>query len=211
MLDDEVYAAIAARLLSRDWFEQIKPDVVVAHWPFDTHPNHHVVGSLAWLCYKKEGGWNLYFYEVYTDIQSLGFRPDVYLDVEPVIETKKKAIDCIVSQTPAELWETHEKMHHRRGKECGRERAEAYFLVEARRAVRYCRCRSSRRRDDSGFSARVGRDTIARLRGRPCPCSSRHRRQAVARIRGLRKARGSESRARRLSCRGARSRSRCAA
>jgi len=115
------------------WLETVKPDIVVAHWPFDTHPNHHVVGSLAWLCYKKEGGWNLYFYEVYTDIQSLGFRPELYLDIEPVLEIKKKAVECIVSQDPAELWKVHDGMHRRRGKACGRKRAEAYFLLEAKK------------------------------------------------------------------------------
>lgn len=117
----------------RTWLAEIKPDVVVAHWPFDTHPNHHVVGSLAWLCYQKEGGWNLYFYEVYTGIQSLGFRPELYLDIEPVIDVKKRAVDCIVSQDPAELWTMHDKMHRSRGKECGKTRAEAYFLLEAKK------------------------------------------------------------------------------
>jgi LmbE family N-acetylglucosaminyl deacetylase len=117
----------------RAWFEKIKPDVVIAHWPFDSHPNHHVVGSLAWLCYAKEGGWNLYFYEVYTGIQSLGFRPELYLDIEPVIDVKKRAVDCMVSQTPAELWTMHDKMHRNRGRECGVQRAEAYFLLEAKK------------------------------------------------------------------------------
>ncbi len=116
-----------------DWFDSVKPDVVVAHWPFDTHPNHHVVGSLAWLCYKKQGGWNLYFYEVYTGIQSLGFRPELYLDIEPVLDIKKRAVDCMVSQDPAELWRVHDGMHLRRGKACGRKRAEAYFLLEPKK------------------------------------------------------------------------------
>jgi hypothetical protein len=36
------------------------------------------------------------------------------------------------SQGPAEIWEAHEKMHRRRGAECGVEFAEAYSLVEAK-------------------------------------------------------------------------------
>lgn len=115
-----------------DWLDSVKPDIVVAHWPFDTHPNHHVVSSLAWLAYRKEGGWNLYFYEVYTGIQSLGYRPELYLDIDPVYETKKKAVDCFVSQNPTELWTKHDEMHQNRGKECGRAHAEAYFLLEAK-------------------------------------------------------------------------------
>jgi N-acetylglucosamine malate deacetylase 1 len=118
------------------WFKEVKPDIVVAHWPFDTHPNHHVVSSLSWLAYTQQGGWNLYFYEVYTDIQSLGYRAELYLDIGPVREIKKQTIDLIQSQKPAELWDMHDKMHRRRGQECGVEYAEAYFLVEAKKGCR---------------------------------------------------------------------------
>src|SRR5262249_4892872 len=44
------------------WLYEVKPDVVVTHWPLDTHPNHHVVSSLVWQCYQRKGGWNLYFF-----------------------------------------------------------------------------------------------------------------------------------------------------
>ena len=29
------------------WFAEVKPDIVVTHWPLDTHPNHHAVSSLV--------------------------------------------------------------------------------------------------------------------------------------------------------------------
>ena len=135
----------------RKWLEQVKPDIVVAHWPMDTHPNHHVVSSLAWLCYNHQGrvwgqdptatekpaapSWNLYFYEVNTftkneDLQSLAFQPQLYLDVEKVRDVKHQAIECLKSQNPAALWAVHDNMHRERGKECGVKYAEAYFLVE---------------------------------------------------------------------------------
>ena len=57
------------------WLDEVKPDIVVTHWPLDTHPNHHVVSSLVWQCYKRQGGWNLYFFEVMTDQQTLAFGP----------------------------------------------------------------------------------------------------------------------------------------
>ena len=34
------------------WLAQVKPDIVVTHWPLDSHPNHHVVSSLVWQCYS---------------------------------------------------------------------------------------------------------------------------------------------------------------
>ena len=69
----------------------MKPDIVVTHWPLDTHPNHHVVSSLVWQSYRRQGGWNLYFFEVMTDQQTLAFKPELYLDIGQVREIKKQA------------------------------------------------------------------------------------------------------------------------
>ena len=66
------------------WLDEVKPDIVVTHWPLDTHPNHHVVSSLVWQSYRRNGGWNLYFFEVMTDQQTIAFRPELYLDIGPV-------------------------------------------------------------------------------------------------------------------------------
>jgi LmbE family N-acetylglucosaminyl deacetylase len=115
-----------------DWLNQVKPDIVVTHWPLDTHPNHHVVSSLVWRCYQRKGGWNLYFFEVMTDQQTIAFRPELYLDIAPVREVKRQSLDKHQSQNPAEIWTAHERMHRRRGAECGVEFAEAYSLVEAK-------------------------------------------------------------------------------
>ncbi len=114
------------------WLDEVKPDIVLTHWPLDTHPNHHVVSSLVWRCYRRNGGWNLYFFEVMTDQQTLAFRPDLYLDIGPVREIKKRALDQHKSQEPEAIWRDHERMHRRRGSQCGAESAEAYSLVEAK-------------------------------------------------------------------------------
>jgi LmbE family N-acetylglucosaminyl deacetylase len=116
-----------------DWLGEVKPDVVVTHWPLDTHPNHHAVSSLVWQCYKRKGGWNLYFFEVMTDQQTIAFRPELYLDVGPVREVKRRALMEHKSQEPEAIWAAHERMHRRRGAECGVESAEAYSLVEAKK------------------------------------------------------------------------------
>jgi len=135
-----------------DWFDRVQPDVVVAHWPLDTHANHQVVGMSTWMAYdhlgrvwgdkqstgeKRRRSWNLYYYEVntftkYDDLQSLGFQPNCYLDVTTVRDIKKKAVDCLKSQNPAEIWKVHDNMHVERGRQCGAPHAEAYFLVEAK-------------------------------------------------------------------------------
>ena len=125
--DEDTLKAVSA------WLDEVKPDVVVTHWPLDTHPNHHVVSSLVWQCYKQKGGWNLYFFEVMTDQQTVAFDPDLYLDIGPVREVKKRALDEHRSQGPEDIWKAHEAMHRRRGTECGVEFAEAFRLVEAKK------------------------------------------------------------------------------
>jgi LmbE family N-acetylglucosaminyl deacetylase len=114
------------------WLDEVKPDIVVTHWPLDTHPNHHVVSSLVWQSYQRKGGWNLYFFEVMTDQQTIAFRPGLYLDIRPVRDVKRRALDEHKSQEPEAIWKAHEQMHRRRGAECGVEFAEAYSLVEAK-------------------------------------------------------------------------------
>ncbi len=114
------------------WLDEIKPDIVVTHWPLDTHPNHHVTSSIVWQCYRRQGGWNLYFFEVETGLQSLGFRPELYLDVGTVRDAKRQACFCHKSQDPIGFWRLHDQMHRDRGRECGVPYAEAYLLVEAK-------------------------------------------------------------------------------
>ena len=73
-----------------------------------------------------------YFFEVMTDRQTKGFRPEQYLDIERVVEAKKRACFCHESQKPDGFWAVHDEMQRRRGEECGVKCAEAYFLVEAK-------------------------------------------------------------------------------
>jgi len=113
------------------WLKKVRPEVVVTHWPLDTHPNHHVTSSLVWQCYFQDSEWGLYFFEVMTDRQSLGFRPDLYLDIESVRVLKRKALACHTSQKPDAIWEAHDVMHRSRGAEAGVTYAEAYLRVDS--------------------------------------------------------------------------------
>jgi len=107
-----------------------KPDIVVAHWPVDTHPDHRVVGILALDAYLANKSYAFYFFEVMTGRQSLRFTPTHYVDISSVAETKRTALLCHKSQEPEKVWEDHEVMHRFRGRECGVERAEAYVRVD---------------------------------------------------------------------------------
>jgi LmbE family N-acetylglucosaminyl deacetylase len=149
------------------WLAEVKPDIVVTHWPLDTHPNHHAVSSLVWRCYRRNGGWNLYFFEVMTDQQTVAFRPELYLDIGPVRDVKRRAVDEHRSQDPASIWEAHERMHRRRGAECGARFAEAYTLVEAKEGcpllpVSFLAVSTRRHPPASDPGARVGGSLIPR-------------------------------------------------
>jgi LmbE family N-acetylglucosaminyl deacetylase len=121
------------------WLKEVKPDIVLTHWPFDTHPDHHATCSLVWQCYNnqgRQGGWNLYLFEAATGVQTLAYNPQWYLDIGAVREVKRQACFCHKSQepdTPGGFWRLHhERMHRERGAECGVQSAEAYALIEAR-------------------------------------------------------------------------------
>jgi LmbE family N-acetylglucosaminyl deacetylase len=117
----------------RTWLEEMKPDIVITHWPIDTHANHAAVYGLVWRCYKQRtGGWNLYLYEIETGGETLAYQPQLYLDIAPVIDLKKQVIDVYKSQKPEHIWRYNEAMQSSRGAECGVKDAEAYFLVEAK-------------------------------------------------------------------------------
>jgi LmbE family N-acetylglucosaminyl deacetylase len=126
----EKLAADSATLKAvADWLKKVQPDIVLTHWPLDTHPNHHVTSSLVWQCYLRESTWSLYFFEVETDLQTMNFRPELYLPIENVRGKKQEALNCHRSQQPDAIWTLHDTMHRRRGDESGVKYAEAYLLA----------------------------------------------------------------------------------
>ena len=74
-----------------------RPDLVWAHWPVDTHPDHVAAGSLvlrACDTIRLGGQWNpeLWFFGPAFGYQSICFRPDHYEDVTPYVGRKKQAV-----------------------------------------------------------------------------------------------------------------------
>jgi LmbE family N-acetylglucosaminyl deacetylase len=106
-----------------------RPDVLLTHWPVDTHMDHQVASMLtirAWMSRGSEGG-ALYFFEVDTGSQTEGFFPNTYVDVSDVVEKKKAALFAHVSQDGQGIWrEHHEVMTAWRGREMGVAGAEAF-------------------------------------------------------------------------------------
>jgi LmbE family N-acetylglucosaminyl deacetylase len=112
-----------------DFLRQMDADVVLAHWPVDTHPDHQAVGALATQSVVGNPEVALAYYEVETGGQTLAFTPNRYVDVTAVAVMKKKAVECHVSQEVESWWHYHDLAEKVHGLQLGVERAEGYYLV----------------------------------------------------------------------------------
>jgi LmbE family N-acetylglucosaminyl deacetylase len=108
-----------------------KPDVLLTHWPVDTHMDHQVGSILtirSWMTLRPAPA--LYFFEVNSGSQTEAFLPNVYVDITAVVEQKKSALFAHVSQDGQGIWrEHHQIMAQWRGREIGVEAAEAFVHV----------------------------------------------------------------------------------
>lgn len=106
--------------------EAEKPDVVLTHWPVDSHRDHRAASLLvydAWLHSKPR--FALYYFEVMTGEQTQQFWPSIYVDIATTEGRKRAACFAHVSQNPDEWYPHHDQMNRFRGFECGCKFAEA--------------------------------------------------------------------------------------
>jgi LmbE family N-acetylglucosaminyl deacetylase len=120
-IDSSAYAAM------RDVFVGVKPDLVLTHWPIDTHRDHRAASLLAYDAWLGSGrSAALGYFEVLTGDQSQVFHPTDYVDISAVAQRKRDATFAHVSQKPDEWYPSHERMARFRGMEHGCEMAEGF-------------------------------------------------------------------------------------
>jgi LmbE family N-acetylglucosaminyl deacetylase len=105
-----------------------EPDVVFTHWPLDTHPDHQAASLLTLRAYlESPRRFTLYFFEVNSGSQTLGFAPVAYVDITATREKKKAALFAHRSQDGERIYRVHhEVMENFRGRELGVAAAEAF-------------------------------------------------------------------------------------
>jgi LmbE family N-acetylglucosaminyl deacetylase len=107
----------------------LQPDVVFTHWPIDTHSDHQVASLLTLRAYlSAPRPFRLYYFEVESGEQALGFTPMVYVDITATRAKKQAALFSHKSQHGEAIYHRHHELIERfRGREIGTEAAEAFF------------------------------------------------------------------------------------
>lgn len=111
----------------------IHPDIVLAPWPMDVHPDHQATGMLAWQVFQdNKFSFDLYFYETTNSphTKSFAFVPTDYVDISQVMNKKKDAVLQHISQHPNEWYSMYEILATVRGYEADVTYAEAYIKAQ---------------------------------------------------------------------------------
>src|SRR5450755_1492706 len=85
----------------KDLIERERPAIVFTHWPIDSHKDHQAASILTIQSWARGGRqFELYFFEVCTGSQTMGFKPTDYVDMTTTQEQKRKAVYLHISQDP---------------------------------------------------------------------------------------------------------------
>jgi len=111
------------RLEVNHLIREVKPDVIITHWPNDTLSDLRETGMAAidaafnallvtgkWV-EKLPSHWTSKMYGFQHPGLSLGFKPTTFVDISDVIEIKLKALDCFKIQIEANFGNDIEKWH----------------------------------------------------------------------------------------------------
>ena len=108
--------------------EAEQPDMVITHWPIDSHRDHRVCSILVYDAWRMTGrGFDLYYSEVMTGMQTQNFTPTLWVDITDYRDKKIEAYLCHESQElEGAVKEYHDTMERMRGMECQAKYAEAF-------------------------------------------------------------------------------------
>lgn len=108
--------------------EAEQPDMVITHWPIDSHRDHRVCSILVYDAWRMTGrNFDLYYSEVMTGMQTQNFTPTLWVDITSYRDKKIQAYLCHESQElEGAVKQYHDTMEMMRGMECQAKYAEAF-------------------------------------------------------------------------------------
>jgi len=128
---DIPYDSTTVEALNRS-LDGLAPDLVITHWPNDTHQAHRNV-ALATLSAARYVRSVLMYEPIFPAGRSyVAFRPQVYVDIERYLEAKERSLRAHESQWRkyGEAWiDAVRSRSHMRGYEIGVPHAEAFEVV----------------------------------------------------------------------------------
>lgn len=106
-----------------------KPDLVITHWPIDSHRDHRNCSILVYDAWRLTGhSFDLYYGEVMIGLQTQNFTPTVYVNIDKTVEKKREAYLCHKSQgTDGNIEKWHDIMDVLRGREFQCNHAESFI------------------------------------------------------------------------------------
>ena len=127
--DGNVWVTKETLIKVKNLIEEYKPEIILTHWPIDSHSDHQSVGVVTINAIRNISSTTpmLYFYEVMTGRQTHCFIPDIYVDISEKAELKKRACYLHKNCFPEKWYPIHEEMMRFRGLEMGVKYAEAFI------------------------------------------------------------------------------------
>ena len=108
--------------------EAEKPDMVITHWPIDSHRDHRVCAVLVYDAWRQSGySFDLYYGEVMTGLQTQNFSPTLWVDITDTHDKKVEAYRQHLSQDIDAVQVYHDAMETLRGMECHAKYGEAFI------------------------------------------------------------------------------------
>jgi LmbE family N-acetylglucosaminyl deacetylase len=128
---DIPYDSTTVEALNR-CLDEREPDLVISHWPNDTHQAHRNV-ALATLSAARYVRSVIMYEPIFPAGRSyVAFRPQVYVDIAGYLEQKERSLRAHVSQWRkyGDAWiDAVRSRSHMRGYEIGVPHAEAFEVV----------------------------------------------------------------------------------
>ncbi len=116
----------------QDLINAEKPDMVLTHWPIDSHRDHVNCAVLVLDTWRRvEKKYDIFYFEAMTGLQSKTFLPTDLVDISKFHDRKVEALYCHKSQD-CEDWypEYHQKMEEFYGLRLAKKYAEAFVRFD---------------------------------------------------------------------------------